>query len=233
MNVHTTSMPTVKSASLALLLIAPVPTIGVAAAMHAAPGTIGQAAFIAAKIWLVTFPAFWYLVVERGTPSWSPPRLGGLGVGAALGLVMGAVILLAYRLGLAAQIDPMLLRRTADEIGLTGPWAYIAGAGYWILINSVIEEYVYRWFILRQLRALMNDTAAVLGSALIFTIHHTVAMADYLGPLHNALGTVAVFLAGACWSWLYLRYRSIWPPWIAHVVADVAIFLIGWQLIFG
>ncbi len=233
MNDHTTSMPTARSAALALLLTTPVPTIGVMAAMYAAPGTVGQALFVAAKVWLVAFPAFWYLVVERGKPSWSPPRQGGLGVGAALGLVMGAVILIAYWSGLSAQIDPMLLRRTADEMELNRPWVYISGAGYWILINSVLEEYVYRWFILRQLRALMNDTAAVLGSALIFTIHHTVAMADYLGPLHNALGTVAVFLAGACWSWLYLRYRSIWPPWIAHVVADVAIFLIGWQLIFG
>ena len=233
MNVHTTSMPTARSAALALLMMMPVPTIGVAAAMYAAPGTVGQAIFVAAKVWLVAFPAFWYLVVERGKPSWSPPRQGGLGVGAALGLVMGAVILIAYWSGLSDQIDPMLLRRTADELELTRPWVYISGAGYWILINSVLEEYVYRWFILRQLRELMNDTAAVLGSALIFTIHHTVAMADYLGPLHNALGTVAVFVAGVCWSWLYLRYRSIWPPWIAHVVADIAIFLIGWQLIFG
>ena len=230
MDDHSAPKPTARSAILALLLMAPVPTIGVAAAMYAAPGTVGQAVFVAAKVWLVVFPAFWDLVVERGAPSWSAPRLGGLGVGAALGLVMGAVILLAYWLGLGAQIDPMLLRRTADELELTRPWVYIAGAGYWIFINSVIEEYVYRWFILRQLRALMNDTAAVLGSALIFTIHHTVAMADYLGPLHNALGTVAVCVAGACWSWLYLRYRSIWPPWIAHVIADVAIFRIVFHL---
>ncbi len=233
MNDHGNSTPTIKSAVLALLLLAPVPTIGVAAAMHAAPGTVGQTVFLAAKIWLVAFPAFWYLVVERGTPSWSPPRQGGLRFGAAMGLVMGVLILAAYWSGLSSQIDPMLLRRTAGEMELTRPWVYIAGAGYWIFINSLIEEYVYRWFILRQLRALMNDAAAVLASALAFTIHHTVAMADYLGPLHNGLGTVAVFSAGACWSWLYLRYRSIWPPWVAHVIADVAIFLIGWHLLFG
>ncbi len=171
--------------------------------------------------------------MEKGKFSWSPPLEGGLGVGAIVGGAMVATILAAYYLVLGDQIDPLLLRNTAAEMDLARPGIYLAGAAYWIFINSLIEEYVYRWFVLRQLRTLVPDVAAVLGSALIFTIHHTVAMADYLGPLHNALGTVSVFTAGVCWSWLYLRYRSVWPPWVAHVLADIAIFVIGWQLIFG
>jgi membrane protease YdiL (CAAX protease family) len=146
---------------------------------------------------------------------------------------MAAVILGAYWGGLSKIIDPMLLRRTAVDMELDSPLVYLAGALYWIFVNSVIEEYVYRWFVLRQFRALIADWAAILGSALVFTVHHTVAMADYLGAGPNALGTLGVFVAGACWSWLYLRYRSIWVPWVAHAFADVAIFLIGWHLIFS
>ncbi len=225
--------PAKKTALLALVLLAPVPTLGVAAAMFAAPGTVGQVIFVVAKIWIVVFPGAWYLIAEKGRFSWSPPREGGLGAGAAVGGGMAAAILAGYYLILGDQIDPLLLRDTAAEMKLAAPGVYLAGAAYWILVNSLIEEYVYRWFVLRQLRALLPDAAAVLGSALVFTVHHTVAMADYLGPLHNALGSVAVFTAGACWSWLYLRYRSVWPPWVAHVIADVAIFVIGWQIIFG
>lgn len=217
---------------IALLLLAPVPTIGVAAAMHTAPGTVGQAVFVVAKIWLVAFPALWYLVVEGESPSWSPVSHGGLGVGAAVGVGMAIAIVIAYRSGIAT-VDPTLLRTTVEEMGMGAPAVYLAGAAYWILINSLIEEYVYRWFIQRQLRALVPDAAAVLLSALIFTVHHTVAMADYLDPLNNALATVGVFSAGACWSWLYLRYRSVWPAWVAHVIADVAIFVIGWTIVFG
>lgn len=227
------SGPAKKTALLALVLLAPVPTVGVVAAMFAAPGTIGQTVFAAAKVWIVLFPAAWYLIVEKGRLGWSPPREGGLGTAAVIGLVMAATILVTYFAVLGHHIDPLLLRDTAAEMELNRPAVYLAGAAYWIFVNSLIEEYVYRWFVLRQLRALLPDTAAVLGSALVFTVHHTVAMADYLGPFHNALGTAAVFTAGACWSWLYLRYRSVWPPWIAHVIADIAIFIIGWQLIFG
>jgi membrane protease YdiL (CAAX protease family) len=225
--------PSAGSSLLALALLAPVPTVGVVAAMFAAPGTVGQGVFVAAKLWIVVFPAFWYLAVEKGRPSWSPPRHGGLGAGAAIGLVMAAVILVAYFLVLGHRLDPLLLRTTAAEMDLARPGVYLAGAAYWILVNSLIEEYVYRWFVLRQLRALVPDVAAILGSALIFTVHHTVAMADYLSPAHNALGTAAVFAAGAIWCRLYLRYRSVWPPWVAHVIADVPIFLIGWQILFG
>jgi hypothetical protein len=42
-----------------------------------------------------------------------------------------------------------------------------------------------------------------------------------------------VLAAGACWSFLYLRYESIWPGWISHVLADLAVFLIGWHLLFA
>jgi len=233
MNERGDSLPTVPSAMLALMLLVPVPTIGVVAAMHAATGTIGQTIFVVAKVWLVALPAIWYLGVERGRPSWSPPRHGGLGVGAWIGLAMGAVILAASWGGLSDLIDPVALRHTADDMELDSPSVYLIGAAYWIFVNSVIEEYVYRWFVLRQLRALLPDGWAVIASALVFTVHHAVAMADYLGPLANTLGSLGIFAAGACWSWLYLRYRSIWPPWIAHTIADVAIFAIGWYLIFG
>jgi membrane protease YdiL (CAAX protease family) len=50
---------------------------------------------------------------------------------------------------------------------------------------------------------------------------------------HVVLGSAAVLAAGACWSWLYLRYESIWPAWISHVIADAAVFIVGWQLLFS
>ncbi len=46
------------------------------------------------------------------------------------------------------------------------------------------------------------------------------------------LGSTGCFLGGVIWSGLYLRYRSIWPGYLSHVLADVAIYIIGWHLIF-
>ena len=225
--------PTRTSAAIALLLLAPVPTVGVVAALHAAPGTAGRVVFATAKLWLLLFPAAWYLAIERGRPSWSPPARGGLRVGAAAGAAMAAAMLVAYWGVLRAHVDPQPVRQAAVEMGIGSPVSYIAGAAAWILVNSLVEEVVWRWFVLRQLRALLPAALAILGSAALFTAHHTVAMAAYLGPAQVVLGSLAVLAAGACWSFLYLRYASIWPAWISHVVADIAIFVIGWQLLFG
>ena len=220
-------------AIVALLLLAPVPTIGVVAALHAAPGPAGQAVFAAAKLWLLLFPAAWFLVVERGRPGWSRPERGGVGAGAALGAAMAAAIVLAYWGVLRDLVDPRPLRQAALDMGIGSPAAYLAGAAAWTVVNSLVEEYVWRWFVLRQLRALLPAAPAILASAALFTAHHVVAMAAYLEPAHVVLGSAAVLAAGACWSFLYLRYDSIWPGWISHVVADAAVFLVGWQLLFG
>lgn len=225
--------PSRTTALVALLLLAPVPTLGVACAMIAMPGTAGRAVFAVAKIWLVIFPALWYLAIERGTPSWSPARSGGLALGATVGLGLGMSIVVVYWGVLGDMVDQAAVRRAAAAMDLATPTSFLAAAAGWTLVNSVVEEYVYRWFILRELRALISDVAAVLGSAAIFTAHHTVAMSVYLGRLPTLLGSIGVFLGGAIWSGLYLRYGSIWPGWISHALVDVAVFLVGWHLVFG
>lgn len=224
--------PTRTSALLALLLLVPVPTIGVAAALYTAPGTEGRVVFVVSKIWLLLFPLVWHLMVERGTLGWSPPRRGGFGVGVMVGTGMAAAIVGSYAGGLRGLVDPQVLARAVEEMGLAGPGRFLAAAASWIFVNSLVEEYVWRWFVLRQLRALLPDAVAVLASAAAFTLHHTVAMASYLGPSGNALASLGVLAAGACWSWLYLRFDSIWPGWMSHVIADVAIFGLGWYLLF-
>ena len=228
-----TAVPARSPAVVALLLVAPVPTIGVVAALHAAPGPVGDAVFAAAKLWLLLFPAAWFVLVERGRPGWSRPGRAGLRAGLLLGSAMAAAIVLAYWGVLRDLVDPRPLRQAALEMGLGSPAAYLAGAAAWTVVNSLVEEYVWRWFVLRQLRALLPAAPAILGSAALFTAHHVFALAAYLEPEHVVLGSAAVLAAGACWSWLYLRYESIWPAWISHVVADIAVFVIGWQLLFG
>jgi len=55
----------------------------------------------------------------------------------------------------------------------------------------------------------------------------------YFNATVTALAALGVFIGGATWSWLYLRYRNIYAAYVSHVFADVIIFLIGYLLIFG
>ena len=222
-----------RRALLALLLLAPVPSFGVIMAMIVAPGPVGKTIFTIAKLWLLVFPAAWYLLVEKGRPSWSPPRLGGLAIGAASGAVLAALIVLGAWLFGIQNMDLAPLRAEVREMGLNTILPYLAGAAGWTFINSLMEEYVYRWFIFRQCETLMKGSAAVIASAAVFTAHHVIAVSQYLNPLLTILASAGVFAGSLVWSYLYLRYRSIWPCWISHVFADIAVFGIGWWLLFG
>ncbi|MCW8983759.1 MAG: CPBP family intramembrane metalloprotease [Thermoanaerobaculales bacterium] len=222
-----------RRALIALLLIAPIPSFGVIMAMVVAPGPVGKTIFTVAKIWLLVFPAAWYLLVEKGRPSWSPPLRGGLAVGAASGVVVAGIIVVgAWLLGVQ-NMDLAPLRTEVQKMGLHTALPYLAGAAGWTFVNSLMEEYVYRWFVFRQCETLMKGWAAVIASAAVFTAHHVIAVGQYLDPLLAFLASAGVFAGGVVWSWLYMRYRSIWPGWLSHVLADIAVFGIGWWLLFG
>ena len=220
-------------ALLALALLAPVPSLGIWAAMVAAPGPLGHGVFLVAKLWLLVFPAAWYLLVEKGKPSWSPPRRGGMATGVLSGVILAAAIVLGAWLVGARHMDLAPLHAAVREMNLASPAAYLAGAAAWTLVNSLIEEYVYRWFVLRQCEALLPPAVAVIASAAIFTIHHVIALNQYLEPSFTALASAGVFVGGIVWDALYYRYRSIWPGWISHVLADIAVFGLGGWLLFG
>ncbi len=217
---------------LALALLVPAPTLGVLAAMVWPGGDLGRAVYLVAKAWLVGLPVAWHVLVDRGRPGWSPPRRGGLVVGSLLGLATVAVIAAAWWVASDA-LDPTEIRRAVAGMGLETRQAFLLAALGWIFVNSVLEEYVWRWFCYRQMEAVSTPPVAVLGSAAAFTLHHVVALSTYLAPLWVAVASLGVFAGGALWSLLYRRYRSVWPGWLAHAGADVAIFGIGWFVLFG
>jgi membrane protease YdiL (CAAX protease family) len=223
-------------ALLALILLVPAPTIGVAAAMlvPATAGTpLGQGIYAAAKVWLIVLPAVWWLFVDKGKPSWSPPRKGGFGVGILLGLAISAAIFGAYALFGRQFIDAANVRAAAEQSGIAEPWRYISLAAYLCTINALLEEYVWRWFVFRKCEALVKaGWVAVALSAMLFTVHHVLALAAQFDWLMTTVASIGVFIGGAVWSWCYLKYRSIWPGFVSHVIVDIAIFVIGWQLIF-
>lgn len=217
---------------LALTLLIPAPVVGAFAGMVWPAGELGHILFVASKLWLVALPVGWHLLVDRGRPSWSPPRAGGLGVGALLGLATAVVIGAVGWLVAGGSLDPAAVRDEALGMGLATPGRFLAAAAGWIFVNSVLEEYVWRWFVYRQLEAVTSPGFAVVGSAVGFTVHHVVALATYLGPGLVALASLGVFAGGLMWSLLYRRYRSIWPGWLAHAGADVAIYAIGYAIVF-
>ena len=221
-------------AIISLLLLVPVPSIGVLFGMILFPGTpLGQGVFLFSKVWILLLPAGWFYLVEQGRLQRGRTESGGFRVGWITGLGISAFVVLAY-VGLGRRlIDPVVVRGMAEEIGLARPGLYLAGALYWVGINSILEEYVWRWFVVRQCARLMKPWLAVLVSALGFTLHHILAMQVYFGWPVTLAGALGIAFSGALWSWMFLRYRTIWPGWLSHALVDVAVFGLGYVLIFG
>ena len=79
------------------------------------------------------------------------------------------------------------------------------------------------------------DTRIVWGIVLIaggvlFGLHHIFALAPlFPWPLAAAF-TVGTMLAGAVWSLMRIRGLSLWDCYVSHILADLAIMWIGWDL---
>ena len=221
-------------ALLALILFVPAPTVGVLCALHARQGFWGTLLWAAAKVWLYALPALWHLFVQKQPFSLSPPRRGGFGLAFGVGLLMCAVIWGAFWMFGREAVSPALIRDKVQAFGLDRPLVYGGAALYWIFVNSILEEYVFRFFLYRQTEILLRGAKvpAVLLAAVFFTVHHSVILSAYVPAFQNALASLGVFVAGLIWSAMYARYRSVWIPYISHAWADIGVFGVGAYLIF-
>ncbi|MEE8142244.1 MAG: CPBP family intramembrane glutamate endopeptidase, partial [Planctomycetota bacterium] len=129
-------------------------------AMYILPGSaLGQAIWALSKVWLLGLPLLWWFRVDRGQFSLSPLRKGGLATGAWLGGAFGIVIVATYW-GLGERlIDPQEVRIKVEKIGLGEPVPYLLVAAYLSLLNTLLEEYVWRWFVFTKCEVLVGKGA--------------------------------------------------------------------------
>ena len=131
----------------AISLVAFIPTISILFTLNYNDDeSTSQIFFMACKLWLLVAPAYWYLRVEGNEISRSPADKEGLVMAAITGILMSVIIILMWLIfGDTIDTDSMLAEM--ETTGLTDIRIYIAGMFYWIFLNSLLEEYVFRWFV--------------------------------------------------------------------------------------
>jgi CAAX protease family protein len=88
--------------------------------------------------------------------------------------------------------------------------------------NAAMEESIYRGVIMQSL-----DSAAGAGALSILIQAWLFGCMHFLHGFPNGLWGVAMtFLYGVMLGWLRRRTRGMLVPWLAHVVADLVIFII-------
>ena len=228
-------MASIQNSLIPLALVAFVPTISILFTLSYNDDVLAsQIFFILCKLWLLLAPAYWYLRVEKNSSSWSLPSRDGLVVGGISGIIMSGIIIVMW-LVFGDTLDTDSMVSELESTGLTEFRVFLAGMIYWIFLNSLLEEYVFRWFVtIKAIDLLGSEARAIVLSAILFTLHHAIAL-HYFGFVwwQTAMACFGLISAAAIWSWLYVRYSSVWVCWFSHAICDVAVFGIGYLIIFG
>lgn len=220
-------------AILSLLVLIPAPSLGVLAYMVWLPDSVaGTVLFFLAKGWILLVPLLVYGFVYRRPITAFRFQRAGIWTGFGLGLLMSLIVVASYLWLGERLIDAAAVQALMSEVGLDQRGPYILMVVYWTSLNSLLEEYVWRWFVVQQALKLMSALPAVLFTALAFTLHHIVSTQLYVGWEAVSLMSTGVFLASAIWSWCFVRFRTIWPGYISHAIVDMAIFAVGYHVIF-
>ena len=227
--------PPARRPGLAFALLLPAPVLGTAAGMWWWPDTrFGQVLFFAAKLWILALPLWWHVKVDRGRWGRSACGRAGWWAGVRSGILFAAVIGVAYRWAGYGFMDADETAALLRGVGLNRWWILVGMGLYWSTVNAVLEEMVWRWFALRQARALVPRAGwAAPTAALGFTLHHVVALAAWLPAPATVIASMGIFVAGFVWGRMTLRYRSVLPACVSHIIADLAIFTAAGHLLFA
>lgn len=107
---------------------------------------------------------------------------------------------------------------------------FIWVALYISLVNSLLEEFFFRGFAFLTLKKLTSRTFAYVFSALAFALYHTAMMTGWFSIWAFLLVMIGLSAGGAIFNLLNEKCDSIYPSWIVHISANLAINLIGLRL---
>ncbi len=164
-----------------------------------------------AAIDLVLLLAALALLPLRWTALWRPTAARTL-AGAGAGLVMWAGAFAVA--GLLSIVAPTLWSG-ADELYAWADALALAPMLALLVLIVAGEEIIWRGALGLGLAARIGAWPAVLSSAALFCLAHA--------SIGSPLLLLAATLAGGLWTALAIRTRSLWPPFVAHLVWDVTL----------
>ena len=220
----------------ALALILPAPLLGITASLYLPSFNgfeLGQAIWFFAKVWLFLFPALWLVFVDKERFSSSATNLVGVMAGFAWVCPVAGIIFIAWLLAreFTSFVDEPGIKNQIEQLGLATPqkfWVFAVAISF---LNALMEEYVWRWFVFSKCKVLLGKWRGILLASLFFTLHHVIVVWNFGDFLLIVFASTGIFTAGVLWTWMYNKYNSIWPGYISHVAADLAVMWIAWDIL--
>jgi membrane protease YdiL (CAAX protease family) len=204
--------------------------------LSAAPTVVQNTTYAILKIIQFSIPLVWVRVVQRQKLSFRADPRRGMFLSVAFGTVVLVAMWCLYKYWLlpSGRMEVALqpVRSKIEGFGVDTLATYATLTIFYSLIHSGLEEYYWRWFVFGQLRRLRGVSLAIFVSSLGFTAHHVLLLATFFGwtSALTWIFSAAIAVGGCVWAWLYNRSGSLYGVWASHMLVDVGVFLIGFDL---
>jgi len=95
------------------------------------------------------------------------------------------------------------------------------------VVSPLLEELLFRGFVLKELLSLLPLTSANALTSLLFLAVHVPYWLSYGGLTHAMMANcTGVFFFSLLAGWLYAKSGSIWPPTFAHIANNLLSLLL-------
>ncbi|MDF2673273.1 MAG: hypothetical protein K0R09_1538 [Clostridiales bacterium] len=150
-------------------------------------------------------------------------------IGLFSGLLFFVILIGVYYL-LQSFIDfEPIISDLQTKLNVT-PLNFIFVGIYITLGNSFIEEFFFRGFVFLGIYKSGRTVAAYLFSSLLFALYHIMIIRSWFTLPLFLLAVFGLFMVGILFNWMDTKSRNFLNSWIAHILADVAIILIGLKM---
>jgi membrane protease YdiL (CAAX protease family) len=154
-----------------------------------------------------------------GSPRRKPTLIcaaGGLGLAA---IVYGGAVVTTLFVSYDATHQGLIDR------GFTSIGAYIPALIYFVIANSLLEEFFFRGVLAGTATVAFGAKNSLLLSCAAFALYHVAIIGPWFGLGLSALAVVGLFAVGLALSWIRQWSGSIIGSWLVHAGADLGIGL--------
>ena len=144
-------------------------------------------------------------------------------------MMVFAIIIIAY-LVLGVFIDVEAIRYDMSHRMNITKSMFVIAAIYTVFINAFIEEVFFRGFIFKGLLNHSRKLSYII-SALSFAIYHIAIFMTWFNIALTSLILLGLFVGGLIFNYFVEDTDSILSSYMIHIAADLAIVLIGIQVL--
>jgi membrane protease YdiL (CAAX protease family) len=145
------------------------------------------------------------------------------------GLLFFTIVMGAYFI-VGNQIDfDMIAQELQTKLKVT-PLNFIFIGLYITFGNSFLEEFFFRGFIFMNLYELRSKKFAYVYSSILFALYHIAIFKTWFTLPITLLALFGLVSVGFLFNWMDTKSRNFINSWIAHILADIAVILIGLRM---